>query len=54
MTTCVSDLARFAIEVQRAIRGPKGAVLTQASAREMLTATGAGGFAVGLLLAWRR
>jgi CubicO group peptidase (beta-lactamase class C family) len=45
--TTPSDLARFAIEVQKAIRGPKGAVLTQASAREMLTAIGAGGFAVG-------
>jgi CubicO group peptidase (beta-lactamase class C family) len=46
--TTPSDLARFAIEVQRAIRGPKGAVLTQASVREMLTAIGTGGFAVGL------
>lgn len=45
--TTPSDLARFAIEVQKAIRGPKGAVLTQASAREMLSAVGAGGFAVG-------
>jgi CubicO group peptidase (beta-lactamase class C family) len=45
--TTPSDLARFAIEVQRAIRGPKGAVLTQASAREMLSAIGAGGYAVG-------
>ena len=45
--TTPSDLARFAIEVQRAIRGPKGTVLTQASVREMLTAVGAGGFAVG-------
>jgi CubicO group peptidase (beta-lactamase class C family) len=45
--TTPSDLARFAIEVQRAIRGPKGAVLTQASAREMITPTGAGDYAVG-------
>lgn len=45
--TTPSDLARFAIEVQKAIRGPKGAVLTQASAREMLAAIGVGGFAVG-------
>jgi CubicO group peptidase (beta-lactamase class C family) len=45
--TTPSDLARFAIEVQRAFRGPKGAVLTQASVREMLTAVGTGGFAVG-------
>ena len=46
--TTPSDLARFAIEVQRAIRGPKGTVLTQASAREMLAPVGVGGFAVGL------
>jgi CubicO group peptidase (beta-lactamase class C family) len=46
--TTPSDLARFAIEVQRAIRGPKGIVLTQASAREMLTPVGTGPFAVGL------
>ena len=45
--TTPSDLARFAIEMQKAIRGPKGAVLTQASAREMLAAIGAGTFAVG-------
>ena len=30
------DLARFVIEIQRAARGPRGAVLTQAAAREML------------------
>jgi CubicO group peptidase (beta-lactamase class C family) len=51
--TTPSDLARFAIEVQRAIRGPKGAVLTQASAREMLSAIGAGGFAVGFTVSQR-
>jgi len=51
--TTPSDLARFAIEVQRAIRGPKGAVLTQASAREMLAPIGVGGFAVGLGVAQR-
>jgi CubicO group peptidase (beta-lactamase class C family) len=51
--TTPSDLARFAIEVQRAIRGPKGAVLTQASVREMLTAIGTGGFAVGLTVIHR-
>lgn len=51
--TTPSDLARFAIEVQRAIRGPKGAVLTQGSAREMLSAVGAGGFAVGFSIAQR-
>ena len=49
--TTPSDLARFAIEVQRAIRGPKGAVLTQAFAREMIAPTGAGDYAVGLSIA---
>jgi CubicO group peptidase (beta-lactamase class C family) len=51
--TTPSDLARFAIEVQRAIRGPKGAVLTQASAREMVTPIGTGGYAIGLGIAQR-
>lgn len=51
--TTPSDLARIAIEVQRAIRGPKGTVLTQASAREMLSAVGAGGYAVGFSIAQR-
>jgi CubicO group peptidase (beta-lactamase class C family) len=46
--TTPSDLARFAIEVQRAVAGPKGSVLSQAMAREMITPTGVGGFAVGL------
>jgi len=46
--TTPSDLARFAIEVQRAVRGPKGAVLTQASAREMTAPIGTGDYAIGL------
>ena len=46
--TTPSDLARFAIEVQRAIQGPKGAVLSQAFAREMIAPTGAGDYAIGL------
>ncbi len=45
--TTPSDLAKFAIEVQRAMKGPRGAVLTQASAREMTTPVGVGPFAVG-------
>lgn len=45
--TTPSDLAKAAIEVQKALRGPKGEVLTQASAREMITPTGVGPFAIG-------
>lgn len=48
--TTPSDLARFAIEVQTAIRGPAGQVLSQASAREMIAPTGTGPFAVGLVI----
>ncbi len=46
--TTPSDLARFIIEVQKAVRGPKGAVLTQASASAMVCPVGVGPFAVGL------
>jgi CubicO group peptidase (beta-lactamase class C family) len=46
--TTPSDLARFAIEVQTAFRGPAGKVLSQAAAREMVAPTGVGPFAVGL------
>jgi len=48
--TTPSDLARFTIEVQQAIRGSKGDVLSQASAREMLSPVGAGSYAVGFAL----
>ena len=49
--TTPSDLARVAIEVQRAIRGPEGAVLKQATAREMIAPTGVGPFAIGFEIA---
>jgi len=48
--TTPTDLAKFAIEVQRALGGPRGAVLTQASAREMTTPVGVGPYGVGLSL----
>lgn len=50
--TTAEDLARFVIEIQRAARGPHGAVLTQASAREMLTPVGTGPFGVGPILSF--
>jgi CubicO group peptidase (beta-lactamase class C family) len=48
--TTPSDLARVAIEAQRAIQGPAGKVLSQASAREMMAPTGLGPFAVGFMI----
>jgi len=46
--TTAGDLARFLIEIQTAVRGPAGKVLKQAAAREMVTPTGVGPFAVGM------
>ena len=48
--TTPSDLARAAIEVQKAIRGPKGAIFNQLNAREFVSPTGAGGYAVGFAI----
>ncbi len=48
--TTPSDLAKVAIETQRAIQGPAGKVLSQASAREMIAPTGMGPFAVGFMV----
>ncbi len=46
--TTPGDLARFVIEVQKAVRGPRGAVLDQAAAREMVSPIGVGPYGVGL------
>ncbi len=48
--TTPSDLARFVIEIQRAVRGPAGDLLTQATAREMVSPVGVGPNSVGLRL----
>ena len=49
--TNARDLARFAIEVQRAARGDPDRVITAASAAEMLSPVGVGDFAVGFSIA---
>jgi CubicO group peptidase (beta-lactamase class C family) len=48
--TTPNDLARFVIEIQTALRGPHGKVLTQQSAREITTPVGVGRFGVGLII----
>ena len=48
--TTPGDLARFIVEVQRAVGGPKGAVLTQAAASMMVSPVGVGPFGVGLTI----
>jgi CubicO group peptidase (beta-lactamase class C family) len=45
--TTPTDLAKVAIEMQRALQGPSGMVLKEATAREMIAPTGAGPFGVG-------
>lgn len=51
--TTASDLAKFVIEVQRALRGPAGAVLAEPTAREIVAPVGVGPFGAGLAVSQR-
>jgi CubicO group peptidase (beta-lactamase class C family) len=48
--TTPTDLARFAIDIQRSLRGDSGRVLTPAMAREMMFPAGVGPWGLGLHL----
>jgi len=51
--TTPTDLAKFIIEMQSALQGPKGTVLERRSAAEMVTPVGVGRYAVGLAISQR-
>jgi CubicO group peptidase (beta-lactamase class C family) len=48
--TTPTDLAAFVVEVQRALRGPAGRVLSQAMAKEMVAPVGIGPYGLGLVV----
>ena len=48
--TTPTDLAAFVVEIQRALRGPAGRVLSQAMAKEMVAPVGIGPFGLGLVV----
>jgi CubicO group peptidase (beta-lactamase class C family) len=48
--TTPSDLAKFIIEIQTALRGSRGKVLNQQTAREMIAPVGVGRFAIGVAI----
>ena len=49
--TNARDLARFAIEIQRALRGDRDRVVSRSSAETMTSPVGVGGFGVGFAIA---
>jgi CubicO group peptidase (beta-lactamase class C family) len=51
--TTPTDLAKFIVELQTALRGPHGKLLSEQSAREMVTPVGVGPFGVGLMVGKR-
>jgi CubicO group peptidase (beta-lactamase class C family) len=51
--TTPRDLANFLIEIQLALRGPKGTLLDQQFAQQMITPAGVGKYGVGLAIGQR-
>lgn len=51
--TTPSDLALVVIEIQRALQGPAGRLLSQAAAQEMITPVGMGPYSVGAVIKQR-
>jgi CubicO group peptidase (beta-lactamase class C family) len=51
--TTPTDLTAFVVEVQRALRGPAGRVLSQAMAKEMVAPVGIGPYGLGLVVSRR-